>query len=108
MVRRGTRKLRGGALSAANVEKMADAAKSKLNPPEAKKDVQEMAQSAAYRRWDYQRITKSREKLIVMIRNAGEDLKEMKKNQERIVNEEFVKAADDWIRRTTRKKGWFY
>lgn len=90
-----------------NIEKMADAAKSKITPTEAKKDVDDAAREAAYKRWDWQRIRKAREKLVVMINNAGNELKEMKKKQERILNEEFVKAAENWAKRTAKKPSWF-
>ena len=62
----------------------------------------------AYRRWDYQRIIKREDQINATIKHAKDDLKDIEKKKERIINEEFIKQATAWDKQMTRKRGWFY
>ena len=105
--RRKTRRIRGGELSNANVERQMRAEKEKIKPPEAKPQVLAKAKARAYKRWDYGALSKKEDKLILSIKQAGDELKEIAGKKDRIVNEEFIKEAADWERQSTRKRGWW-
>jgi hypothetical protein len=109
-----TRKLRkgGGWFSKnsrmlSNVRRNASNALSEIKQSNAKASVKDKAKTAATRRWDYQRLEKKKDDLIIERRHAEEDIKDIDKKQELIVQEELKKEAEKWVKLSQKPRGWF-
>jgi hypothetical protein len=87
---------------------MMETERAKIKPAEAKVRVEEEAKKRAFRRWDYARTSKNRDKLILTIKQSRDELAELVKRAKRIEDEEFIKAAQEWKKTSERKKGYFW
>jgi hypothetical protein len=108
-----TRKLRKGggwfsrSKSANNIKTAASNALSEIKQTNAKTTVKNKARAAATRRWDYQRLEKKKDDLIIQRRHAEEDIKEIEDKQELMIKEELKKEAEKWLKLSQKRSGWF-
>jgi hypothetical protein len=105
--KRNTRKLRGGVVqSNANIERAARSMRDRIRSSQTRSQLVQKAQAATYRRYDYGRLTAAKDRLLLTIKRSEDELLRLDKQEQRMINEEFIKAATQWEKQSGYVAPW--